>query len=120
MKIAPITPEVKRRPSRPLAQVPETLHREQRIPLGMVIALTGYGKTKVFGMVAAGELPGPEHDGPRWARWRAGDILDWLECRRQARRDAAAAPAAAPAAQPKRVGPPKSRTAGMPSSGAAT
>ena len=105
-----LTAEIKRRPPRPTVPLPETLHREQRIPLAMVISLTGYGKTKIFAMVAAGELPAPEHDGPRWARWRAGDILEWLEAKRQARRGAAAAPVVAPAvpvASPAKRGRPR-------------
>jgi len=106
---ATLAPETKRRPPRTVMPLPETLHREQRIPLAMVIALTGYGKTKVFAMVAAGELPGPEHDGPRWARWRAGDILDWLEAKTQSRRDAATAPAIVPVASPPKRGPGRPR-----------
>ena len=75
--------EPKPRPARPLAPLPETLHPEQRIPIPLVCALVGRRKSKVSAMVAEGTFPKPEHDGPRCARWRVRDVLDWLEVNRE-------------------------------------
>jgi prophage regulatory protein len=86
--------ETKTRPARPRVVVPETLHREQRIDWRLVSALTGSGRTKIFEGVAEGTFPEPERDGPRWSRWRAGDVLDWLEANRE--RHLKAAPASVP------------------------
>lgn len=66
------------------AALPTTLHPEQRLKLAAVEALTGTKKSKLYASVAAGKFPAPERDGPRCTRWRAGDVLDFLQARREA------------------------------------
>ena len=74
-------PNPRLKPRRPLAPLPATLHPEQRIGIALVCSLLGRGKTSVYKMISTGELPAPWHDGPRMARWRAGDILAFLATR---------------------------------------
>lgn len=61
--------------------MPATLHPEQRLPLPQVCALVGLGRTKVYARIAAGDFPAPERDGPRCSRWRAADVLEYLQRR---------------------------------------
>jgi len=65
------------------APLPETLHREQRLRAEQVFTLTGRARSWVYKRVAEGEFPAPERDGPRCSRWRAGDVLDWLQAQRE-------------------------------------
>lgn len=67
-------------------EIPATLHPEMRLTFRQVQALTGDGKTKAYSDMKAGKHPLPEKDGPRFARWRAGDILEYLARRRAASR----------------------------------
>lgn len=67
-----------------LTVLPTTLHPEQRLPLAAVEALTGTKKSKLYAAIAAGRFPAPERDGPRCSRWRAGDVLEFLQARREA------------------------------------
>lgn len=71
-------------------ELPATLHPEQRLKLAQVEALVGNGGTWIYLEIKAGRFPAPERDGPRNSRWRAGDVLDYLQARRS---KAAAAPA---------------------------
>lgn len=64
--------------------LPTTLHPEQRLKLAAVEALTGVKKSKLYAAIAAGRFPAPERDGPRCSRWRAGDVLEHLQARREA------------------------------------
>lgn len=66
------------------AVLPPTLHPEQRLKLQQVMALTGRGRTKTYAEIKAGKHPAPERDGPRCSRWRAGDVLDYLQRQREA------------------------------------
>lgn len=69
--------------------LPVTLHPEQRLRLGQVQILIGYGSSWIHREIKAGRFPEPEKDGPRWARWRAGEVLDW---QRNRKLDAESAP----------------------------
>lgn len=60
------------------APLPETLHPEQRLNADQVFSLVGYRRSKVYAEIAAGRFPAPERRGPRCSRWRAGDVLAWL------------------------------------------
>lgn len=62
--------------------LPETLHPEQRLTADQVFALTGYRRSKTYALIANGAFPAPERRGPRCSRWRAGDVLSWLEAQR--------------------------------------
>lgn len=64
--------------------LPETIHPEQRLKLTAVQALTGLGKTKIYAGIKAGTFPAPERDGPRCSRWRAADVLGYLNGKRVA------------------------------------
>ncbi len=55
------------------AEVPDAL-----LKLVTVQALTGLGKTTLYAMAAAGELV-PIRRGARCTRWRAGDVISWLQ-----------------------------------------
>lgn len=55
--------------------LPETLHPEQRLKLPQVLVLTGKGKTKLYADIKAGTFPGPEREGRRCSRWRAGTVI---------------------------------------------
>jgi prophage regulatory protein len=63
--------------------LPETIHPEQRLKLPAVQALTGLGKTKIYAAIKAGNFPAPERDGPRCSRWRAADVLGYLQGKRE-------------------------------------
>jgi prophage regulatory protein len=67
-----------------VTSLPYTLHPEQRLAMPEVEALSGRKKSKIYNLIAAGEFPAPEKDGPRCSRWRAGDVLEWLAKRRGA------------------------------------
>jgi prophage regulatory protein len=60
------------------ATLPETLHPEQRLKADQVFTLVGYGRSKTYAEIAAGRFPAPERRGSRCSRWRAGDVLAWL------------------------------------------
>ena len=66
------------------AALPITLHPEQRLKLAAVEALTGTKKSKIYAAIAAGKFPAPERDGPRCSRWRAADVLNHLQERKEA------------------------------------
>lgn len=78
-----------KRPRRPAATLPPTLHPEQRIAFPELCALAGAGKTLAFELIKKGELPEPERYGARCVRWRAGDVIEALQRRAAAHRDAA-------------------------------
>lgn len=44
-----------------------------------VQALVGIGKSTLFTMVRDGRFPQPVRRGPRWTRWRAGNVTAWLK-----------------------------------------
>lgn len=69
---------------KPTAALPVTLHPEQRLNLAQTETLTGVKKSKLYAKIKAGSFPAPERDGPRCSRWRAGDVLDYLQRQREA------------------------------------
>lgn len=69
--------------SSPQITLPETLHPEQRLKLPAVETLVGLGKTKIYGLIKEGRFPAPERHGPKCSRWRAGDVLAYLQSRRE-------------------------------------
>ncbi len=69
--------------SKPIV-LPETIHPEQRLRLPQVLALCGLGKTKLYADVKEGTFPAPERNGLRCSRWRAGDVLNHLQGKREA------------------------------------
>jgi predicted DNA-binding transcriptional regulator AlpA len=75
------------RQTRAAVALPPTLHAEQRLSIVQVEALVGSKKTRIYAEIKAGEFPEPERDGPRYSRWRAGDVLEYLENRRRMRLD---------------------------------
>lgn len=44
-----------------------------------VEALVGYSKSTIYDKVRSGTFPAPIILSSRCARWRAGDVIDWLE-----------------------------------------
>lgn len=69
-------------------ELPSSLNPEQRLKFAQVSRLVGKGRTWVYREMCNGNFPQPERDGPRCSRWRAGDVLDWLNRRRHERRQA--------------------------------
>jgi predicted DNA-binding transcriptional regulator AlpA len=63
---------------------PDVLQAEERLKLEQVSRLTGWGRSKIYGEVKAGRFPQPERRGIRCTRWRAGDVLAWLQSSRGA------------------------------------
>lgn len=63
--------------------LPPVLHPEQRLNYAQTCALTGWGRSKLAAETKAGRFPQPERDGRRCTRWRAGDVLAFLEARRE-------------------------------------
>jgi prophage regulatory protein len=63
--------------------LPETLHPEQRLDAPQTFALVGIKRSKVYALIARGEFPAPERRGTRCSRWRAGDLLNWLDEQRR-------------------------------------
>lgn len=82
--VSQTSPDPKPRQRRALAALPTSLHPEQRLTAEQAQALLGTGRSKFYDDVRAGRLPQPERDGVRFARWRAGDLLDLLAARRVA------------------------------------
>lgn len=66
-----------------VAAIPETLHPEQRLRFEVVSALTGWQRSKLYGEIRAGRFPAPERSSSRCSRWRAGDVIEALQARRQ-------------------------------------
>jgi predicted DNA-binding transcriptional regulator AlpA len=62
--------------------LPANLHPETRLTAEQAQLLTGRGKSKFFDDVRSGKLPKPEKDGPRFARWRAGSLIDAMNGKR--------------------------------------
>ncbi len=60
------------------ATLPASLDAEARLRIEQVSALTGWGRSKIYGEVKAARFPAPEKRGIRCSRWRSGDVLDWL------------------------------------------
>ena len=63
-------------------EIPPAFQIEQRLTLGQVMLITGMGRTWIYRQIAKKEFPEPERAGRRCSRWRAGDVLNWLEDRR--------------------------------------
>lgn len=70
--------------TRDAAQLPQTLNPEQRLKAPQVFALIGRGRAWTYQAIKDGRFPQPERDGPRCSRWRAGDVLGWLDAQRGA------------------------------------
>ena len=61
-----------------LTNLPMQIHPEMRLTSEQAMQLTGRGKSKFYKDVRDGKLPQPERDGPQFARWRAGSLLEAL------------------------------------------
>lgn len=61
-----------------LSILPAVIHQEMRLTADQALQLTGRGRSKFYADVKAGKLPQPERDGPQFARWRAGTLIDAL------------------------------------------
>lgn len=61
-----------------LTDLPQEIHPEQRLTAAQAMRLAGRGRSKFYADIAAGKLPQPERDGPRFARWRAGALIEAL------------------------------------------
>lgn len=61
-----------------LTDLPAQIHEEMRLTSEQAMQLTGRGRSKFYADVKAGKLPQPERDGPQFARWRAGSLIDAL------------------------------------------
>lgn len=69
--------------------LPSGLEVEARLKLEQVCQLTGYGRSKVYHAIKHEGFPAPERRGVRCSRWRAGDVMKWLEATRAAGLEAA-------------------------------
>jgi predicted DNA-binding transcriptional regulator AlpA len=82
-----------------LTQLPAVLHPEQRLTPTQSMRLWGSGKTRFYSDLNDGIIPEPERYGPRYVRFRAGDLLDAIARRAAAARAKAEAAAAAARAE---------------------
>lgn len=62
--------------------IPQPLADQMRLDAKAVCTLCGFGRTKLYELVAAGRFPSPLLDGPRFTRWRAADVRAYLEAQR--------------------------------------
>jgi predicted DNA-binding transcriptional regulator AlpA len=83
-----------------LTELPAVLHPEQRLTTTQGMRLWGTGRTQFYADIGDGILPQPERYGPRYVRFRAGDLLDAIARRAAAARAEAEAAAAAAAVVP--------------------
>jgi predicted DNA-binding transcriptional regulator AlpA len=44
-----------------------------------VCRIVGMSKSMVFALTARKEFPAPVRRGPRWTRWRANDVVAWVD-----------------------------------------
>lgn len=65
---------------RPAQEIPT--HPEARLRLAQVEELTGRRKSWLYCAVREGRFPAPERDGLRCSRWRAADVLAFLNRQR--------------------------------------
>lgn len=57
----------------------EALHvPAARLKMRTVIGVTGLSESSIRRKVRSGEFPEPVKDGPRCARWIAGEVTEWL------------------------------------------
>lgn len=66
------------------APLPEALQQETRLKFYQVSALSGLGRTKIYALIKDGVFPAPERRGKRCSRWRAGDVIEFLNAGRGA------------------------------------
>lgn len=59
--------------------------------LPSVLSLTGIGKTKLYGLIQAGQFPPPVKIGSRISVWPESDVSDWIEAQICASRNGGAA-----------------------------
>ena len=60
------------------ATLPAGLEAEQRLKFNAVCVLTGMGRTKIYALLKEGKFPEPQRFGKRCSRWRAGDVVKFL------------------------------------------
>ena len=63
---------------KPGALLPAGFEAEQRLKFNAVSKLTGMGRTKIYALLKAGKFPAPQRFGKRCSRWRAGDVIAFL------------------------------------------
>jgi len=61
--------------------LPAALQDEVRLRADQVMAVTGWGRSKLYAEIRAGRFPEPERDGSRCSRWRAATVLEALRAR---------------------------------------
>lgn len=59
----------------------QTVPRDRLIPIDEVMTLTGYRKSSIYALMAAGELPRCVRLSPRCVRWSERAILQWVQDR---------------------------------------
>lgn len=59
--------------------LPSELAPEARLKIEQVSALVGWGRSKIYLELKNHRFPAPERRGVRCSRWRAGDVLEWLQ-----------------------------------------
>jgi prophage regulatory protein len=64
--------------------IPDTLQQETRLKFPQVSELSGLGRTKIYELIKQGAFPAPERRGKRCSRWRAGDVIEFLNAGRAA------------------------------------
>lgn len=82
-KQAPPPPQVLMRTNR-LARTQQSLiaasaNGDALLRIEVVLALTGLGKTHVYGLMARGQFPQPIRLSARCVRWRAAAVSAWIE-----------------------------------------
>ena len=57
----------------------DTVEERRLIRLDEVLRICGVSKAHVYRLVAKGEFPTPVRVGPRAARWKLSDVLEWMD-----------------------------------------
>ena len=57
----------------------DTVDEQRLIRLDDVLRICGVSKAHVYRLVAKDEFPAPVRVGPRAARWKLSEILEWMD-----------------------------------------
>lgn len=78
----PVAPELAvRREQRKMAKVASQAHAsgDDLLYLETVVSRVGMGRSMIYALIGEGRFPKPIKRGPKWSRWRAGDIAGWQQ-----------------------------------------
>ena len=56
----------------------DTMEEQRLVRLDDVLRICGVSKAHIYRLVAKREFPAPVRVGPRAARWRLSEIVEWM------------------------------------------